>query len=112
MKHEKFYSKYIEKLYGTKDIHDEYYNENYNEDDPIDDPNPNHENISNKYNINDNERIDLTHLEVYSIDPEGCEDVDDAFSYYEKDDFKYIVIHIADPTQYINHKSELLKILC
>ena len=28
------------------------------------------------------ERIDMTNYQVYSIDPQGCEDADDAFSIY------------------------------
>ncbi len=56
------------------------------------------------------ERIDFTMYDTYSIDPEGCEDADDAFSIYmEGDDKLYLAIHIADPTEYINIKSELWK---
>ena len=38
--------------------------------------------------------IDYQHLTVYSVDPDGCRDVDDAFSYLEKE--HRIGIHIAD----------------
>ena len=40
--------------------------------------------IPHKYTIFD--RIDMTNLEVYSIDPIGCEDADDAFSIYLEQD--------------------------
>lgn len=53
------------------------------------------------------ERIDLTDLDVFSIDPEGCEDADDAFSVYKKNNITYLAIHIADPTEYINLNSNL-----
>lgn len=53
------------------------------------------------------ERIDLTDLDVFSIDPEGCEDADDAFSVYIKNNITYLAIHIADPTEYINLNSNL-----
>ena len=85
MNYEKYYSKNIEKLYyfQNKLIH------NFNKNNIID------------FNISSEERINLTHLDVYSIDPENCEDVDDAFSYFEDNNKKYIVIHIADPTDHI-----------
>jgi exoribonuclease R len=54
-------------------------------------------------------RVDLTKLDVYSIDPEGCEDADDAFSIYKEKNVLYLAIHIADPTEYINLKSNLWK---
>ena len=61
--------------------------------------------IPNKYSILD--RIDMTDKEVYSIDPKGCEDVDDAFSIYFEGEELFLAIHIADPTEYINIESEL-----
>ena len=82
--YETYYTKNIEKLY--------YYQHQF--DGVIGDNNID-------YTIHENCRSDLTHLNVYSIDPEGCEDVDDAFSYYQERDKKYIAIHIADPTEYI-----------
>ena len=36
------------------------------------------------YNIHN--RIDMTMYNTYSIDPDGCEDADDAFSIYEEQD--------------------------
>ena len=74
-------------------------------------------NISNNFNelnINKNtfnysikNRKDLTFLEVYSIDPDNCEDADDAFSIYEENDKLYLYIHIADPTEHIEINSDL-----
>jgi exoribonuclease R len=43
---------------------------------------------------------------VYTIDPEGCQDVDDGFSVYFRNDKLFLSIHIADPTHYFNvHRS-------
>lgn len=53
------------------------------------------------------ERVDMTMHETYSIDPDGCQDADDAFSVYFEDSKLYIAIHIADPTEYINIDSAL-----
>ena len=63
--------------------------------------------IPHNYCIDD--RVDMTNYTVYSIDPEGCEDADDAFSIYEEDDKLYLAIHIADPTEYIELNSPLWK---
>ena len=35
--------------------------------------------LPHEYSIID-ERVDMTHIECYSVDPPGCEDADDAFS--------------------------------
>ena len=56
-----------------------------------------------------NERVDMTKNATYSIDPDGCEDADDAFSIYEEDGKLFLAIHIADPTEYINIESSLWK---
>ena len=63
--------------------------------------------LPHSYTIKD--RIDMTKYDVYSIDPEGCEDADDAFSIYTSDDKLFLAIHIADPTEYININSSLWK---
>ena len=55
------------------------------------------------------ERVDMTMYKTYSIDPDGCEDADDAFSVYEEGEKLFLAIHIADPTEYINNTSELWK---
>ena len=57
------------------------------------------------YNIN--ERDDMTNINTYSIDPDGCEDADDAFSIYEEKEELFLAIHIADPTEHINIDSSL-----
>jgi len=54
-------------------------------------------------------RVDMTNYPVYSIDPAGCEDADDAFSIYEEGGKLFLAIHIADPTEYINIDSPLWK---
>ncbi len=55
------------------------------------------------------DRIDLTHLKIYSIDPPGCTDADDAFSIIELNNLVHLYIHIADPTSYFSPKSDLFK---
>ena len=89
------YTKCIEPVYGEK--------RNVYEDNEIT------KNISEKheYSIDINERISMINHEVYSIDPDGCEDADDAFSIYSDNSKLYLAIHIADPTEYIKLKSEL-----
>ena len=61
--------------------------------------------LPHKYCIT--KRVDMTKYDVYSIDPEGCEDADDAFSIYKEDDKLFLAIHIADPTEFINKDSTL-----
>jgi len=85
------YTAFIENLYRSKDeISPDLLDDNI---------------IPNEYSVLD--RVDLTELDVFSIDPEGCEDADDAFSIYKENDILYLAIHIADPTEYINVKSKL-----
>jgi ribonuclease R len=69
-------------------------------------------NIEHSYNIK--EWSDLTYLECYSIDPECCRDVDDAFSVWfeengDKNEEKsmYMGVHIADPTAYFSPECEI-----
>lgn len=59
------------------------------------------------YSINNNERVNMTLYDTYSIDPVGCKDADDAFSIYTENDKLYFAIHIADPTEYIDLQSGL-----
>ena len=59
-----------------------------------------------------NNRVDLTNLTVYSVDPPGCEDADDAFSIYQEKGKMFLVIHIADPTENIDIKSDLWNDIC
>jgi len=63
--------------------------------------------LPHKYNVP--ERVDMTMYNTYSIDPDGCEDADDAFSIFEEHDKMFLAIHIADPTEYINIESSLWK---
>ena len=51
------------------------------------------------------DRIDLTDREIYSIDPKGSIDIDDAIHYKKLDNMEEIGIHIADPTSYIDYNS-------
>lgn len=62
-------------------------------------------NTSHLYSVD--ERVDMTMYKTYSIDPQGCEDADDAFSIYEEAGKLFLAIHIADPTEYIDNTSEL-----
>ena len=61
--------------------------------------------VDHLFTIHDRE--DYTDIIVYTIDPEGCTDADDGFSFYEKENNTYLDIHIADPTDYIDIESEL-----
>ncbi len=54
-------------------------------------------------------RLNLENIKSFSIDPDGCEDADDAFSIYDEDGKLYLAIHIADPTHYIHLNSPLWK---
>ena len=63
--------------------------------------------IPHKYCIYD--RVDMTDHNIFSIDPDGCEDADDAFSIYNEDEKIFLAIHIADPTEYIQLNSPLWK---
>lgn len=53
---------------------------------------------------NSNNRIDLTYLEIYSIDPIGCKDIDDALHYkfYSDINIHEYGIHISDVTSFFN----------
>ena len=61
-------------------------------------------------NNNDiNNRLDLTHLEVISIDPINCTDADDAFSIWSENNNIHLMIHIADPTSCFNINDSIFK---
>ena len=91
--YEFIYTKHIESLYGPK--------RNVLFDNNL----LNNNILPHMYNISD--RIDLTYLDIYSIDPDGCEDADDAFSIYFENNKLFLAIHIADPTEFINLDSTL-----
>ena len=54
-------------------------------------------------------RVDLMHLNVYTIDPPLSTDADDGFSieYELGTDIFYLYVHIADPTTYFTPKSPI-----
>ena len=89
------YNQLIEPLYGNK--------RNVNDDNDLLQSNI----LPHAYSIN--ERVDMTMYDTYSIDPDGCEDADDAFSIFKENGKMFLTIHIADPTEYINIKSSLWK---
>jgi len=60
--------------------------------------------LSNKINLI---REDFLNLNVFTIDPEGCTDADDAFSITEINNKLFLIIHIADPTHFIDLNSYL-----
>lgn len=60
--------------------------------------------LKNYDNISD--RIDLTHLNTYSIDPIGCEDIDDAIHCIQMTNGYEFGIHIADVSSYIDENSK------
>ena len=63
-----------------------------------------------KYTIPSSYRKSFDNIPVYSIDPEGCKDADDAFSIWVDSWGKLtLAIHIADPTSYIDLESDLWK---
>jgi len=76
-------------------------------------------NDNNRYGINmysiprENRRL-LKDMEVYTIDPEGSKDADDAFSIEADGEtgMLYLYIHISDPTEYIDINSKLWKKIC
>lgn len=86
--YENNYTRYIEPIYG--------YKRNKEEDDLLLKTDSN----INNYYILESDRYNFTE-DIYSIDPEGCKDADDAFSIYEENNKLYLAIHIADPTHYI-----------
>jgi exoribonuclease-2 len=57
----------------------------------------------------DNNRLDLTHLKVYTIDDESTEEIDDGLSieYMGDEQPLRLWIHIADPTRIVSPEDEL-----
>jgi exoribonuclease R len=47
------------------------------------------------FNLNNSNRIKID-IPIYSIDPIGCKDIDDAFSILDNDNFIHFYIHISD----------------
>ncbi len=59
--------------------------------------------------LKENENIDY---EIFSIDPIGSIDIDDAFHYRDLGENKYeIGVHIASPTKYVENENDWMKIL-
>ena len=60
-------------------------------------------------NDSDSDRLDLTHLKVYTIDDESTEEIDDGLSieYLGEDRSPRLWIHIADPTRIVSPGDEL-----
>ena len=64
-------------------------------------------NDNNNFIELDKDRIDLTEKKIFSIDPDGCEDIDDAI-HIEKNGDNYIIgVHIADVSAYIEEGSNI-----
>jgi exoribonuclease R len=55
------------------------------------------------------ERTDLTHLKVFSIDPEDCEDIDDAMSIEINGNVTIVGIHIAQPICWLSTEDIISK---
>lgn len=67
--------------------------------------------FKNNLKVNENEsniiRKNLSHLEIFSIDPPGCIDIDDALSIHEENDL-IIGVHIAQPICWLE-KDEIIE---
>ena len=60
-----------------------------------------------QYSMSDEEYEKRWGLDVISIDPEGCKDVDDAFRFFDllnKQNFFLIEVYIADPLTYMDDR--------
>lgn len=66
------------------------------------------------YSIPNEKRRMLRDMEVYTIDPEGSKDADDAFSIEidKNTEMLYLYIHISDPTEYIDINTRLWNKIC
>ncbi len=64
--------------------------------------------LQNPPDDQDSNRLDLTHLKVYTIDDESTKEIDDGLSieYLDRDEIR-IWIHIADPTRWLTPGDEL-----
>ncbi len=75
-------------------------------------PNLNHKYKHIDFNPEVGDRLDIRHLNVYSIDPPNCRDIDDAFHLNELNENIYeIGIHIADVSHFIQFNDDLDKII-
>jgi len=55
-------------------------------------------------------RIDYTHLKVFSIDPKGCIDIDDAFSFQQQGNTLIVGVHIAQPTYWLDRQAMMERV--
>ena len=75
-------------------------------------PDLNHKYKHIDFNPEVGDRLDIRHLNVYSIDPPNCKDIDDAFRLNEIADNIYeIGIHTADVSHFIQFNDDLDKII-
>ena len=56
-----------------------------------------------------NSNLQAYDYQVFSIDPYGCKDIDDAISFHSYPDYIEIGVHITDVSYYINDLQHLLK---
>lgn len=56
-----------------------------------------------------NSNLQAYDYQVFSIDPQGCKDIDDAISFHSQPDYIEIGVHITDVSYYINDLEHLLK---
>ena len=56
-----------------------------------------------------NSNLQAYDYQVFSIDPHGCKDIDDAISFHSQSDYIEIGVHITDVSYYINDLQHLLK---
>jgi ribonuclease R len=61
--------------------------------------------------IKEEEEHGIIHHEVFSIDPLGSKDIDDAFSFEETETHYHIGIHIANPSLFVQDPKDIQKIL-
>lgn len=64
--------------------------------------NINKEKICEDLNKNQLLQKEISNINIYTIDPVGCQDIDDGISFYENNDYYYIEIHITDIMYYFN----------
>ncbi|CAG2250011.1 unnamed protein product [Mytilus edulis] len=62
---------------------------------------------SGKSFLCEKDRIDLTSLEIFTIDPSNAKDLDDALSMEELDDTYRVGVHITDVTFYVEKDSHI-----
>ena len=58
--------------------------------------------------LEDLQDMNKYNYEVYSIDPEGCRDIDDAIHFCKKESYYEIGVHITDVSYYIKNVKDLL----